>query len=115
MRASHKPMFDDDDEFADVGTLQQIPNRGVRFVEVDDRDIMIFRDEATVVALGGNCTHAFASLRDAEISGRTIICSGHGARFDLMTGKSLSGSCPNLPKFEVRLLGARVLVRRDKN
>jgi naphthalene 1,2-dioxygenase ferredoxin component len=109
-------MFDDDDdEFADVGSLQQVPNRGVRFVEVDGRDVMLFRADANVVALGGNCTHAFASLRDGEVEGTTIVCGRHGARFDLTTGRSLSGTCPDLPVFVVKLAGSRVLVKRDRD
>ena len=109
-------MFDDDDDdFADVGSLQQIPKGGVRFVEVDGRELMLYRSDEVVVAMGGNCTHAFASLRDGDVEGTTIVCKRHGARFDLKTGRSLSGTCPNLPRFEVQIAGARVLVKRDRD
>ena len=95
-------MFDDDDdEFADVGSVQQMPNRGVRFVEVGEREVLIYREDAVIVAMGGNCTHAFASLRDATIEAGVITCKRHGAKFDLKTGKSLSSMCPSLPRFEV--------------
>jgi nitrite reductase/ring-hydroxylating ferredoxin subunit len=106
---------DDDDEFADVGSLMQVPNRGIRFVEVGGRDVMLFRIDDKVVGHGGNCTHAFASLRDGEIDGTVITCRRHGAKFDLATGKSLSGTCPNLPRFEVKVERNRVLVRRDRD
>ena len=108
-------MFDDDDAFEDVGTVQQIPKRGIRFVEVGGRDVMLSRFDSEILAMGGNCTHAFASLRDAEISGTTIKCRRHGAQFDLRTGHSLSGTCPNLPRFEIKLAGVRVLVRCDND
>jgi nitrite reductase/ring-hydroxylating ferredoxin subunit len=116
MRTALQTMFDDDDEeFADVGSVQQVPNRAVRFVEVDGREVMLFRADHAVVALGGNCTHAFASLRDGAIDGTVITCRRHGARFDLTNGRSLSGMCPDLPRFEVKIAGARVLVRRDRD
>ena len=66
-------MFDDDDDdFADVGTAAQIPNGGIRVVAVGGRDIMLTRFGDDIAAMGANCTHAFASLRDGEIVGTTI-------------------------------------------
>lgn len=106
--------FDDDDEdgFADVGTLQQIPNRGIRFVDVGDKEILLYREDNAITAMSGNCTHAFASLRDGTVEAGVITCKRHGAKFDLKTGKSLSSMCPSLPCFEVQMNGNRVQVKK---
>jgi nitrite reductase/ring-hydroxylating ferredoxin subunit len=96
--------------FEDVAALQQIRDGGVLFVEVGGRDVLLFRRGDTIVALGANCTHAFASLAEARIEGTVIICRAHGARFDLNTGRSLNGSCPNLPVYAAKVVGRQVLV-----
>lgn len=103
---------DDEEEFADVGTLQQIANRGIRFVEVGDREVLLYREDNMIVAMSGNCTHAFASLRDGTVENGVITCRRHGAQFDLKTGKSLSSMCPSLPRFEVQMNGVRVQVKK---
>jgi nitrite reductase/ring-hydroxylating ferredoxin subunit len=104
---------DDDDEFADAGTLQQIPNRGIRFVDIGDKEILLYREDNTIVAMSGNCTHAFASLRDGTVEDGIITCKRHGAKFDLKTGKSLSSMCPSLPRYQVQMSGNRVQIKKD--
>lgn len=99
------------DDYEDVAALHQIRDGGVLFVDAGSVDVMLFRQGETVRALGPNCTHAFASLRDARIEGTTITCLRHGARFDLTTGRSLGGNCPNLPTYPVKREGERILVR----
>lgn len=99
------------DGFEDVCTLYQIPDGGVRMVEAGGRDVLLSRFGKDVFAVGGHCTHAMASLADARVDGDVLTCSHHGARFDRRTGRSLSGSCPNLPVYAVRVVGAVVEVK----
>jgi 3-phenylpropionate/trans-cinnamate dioxygenase ferredoxin subunit len=109
-------MFDDEDEeFTDVGTVHQIPNRRPHFVEVGGRDVILFRMDDRIVALSGKCTHASAPLSEGEVDGNEIRCLRHGARFDLTTGRSLTSLCRDLPRFEVRREGVRVLVKRERS
>lgn len=97
--------------FDDVCSTLQVPERGAFFGEAAGRPVMLARAGGQIVAFGGNCTHAFAPLSEGRIEDGTVICARHGARFDLGTGKALSGGCPNLPRHEVRIEGRRVLVR----
>ena len=104
-------MAADDGDFEDAAWLHEIRDGGVLFVSAGETEVMLTRSGDAVLALGANCTHAFASLRDARIEDGTLVCARHGARFDLATGRALGGGCPDLPVFTVRLRGARVLVR----
>ncbi|WP_342363933.1 Rieske (2Fe-2S) protein [Terrarubrum flagellatum] len=99
------------DDYEDVAALHQIRDGGVFFVDAGATDVMLFRQGDTVRAFGANCTHAFASLRDGRVEGGTITCLRHGARFDLTSGRSLGGNCPNLPSYAVKREGARILVK----
>lgn len=106
--------FDDEDEdgFHDVASIHQVPNRRPFFVEAGGQDVLLYRTDERIVAMSGMCTHAFSSLREARVEGDQIVCARHGARFDLATGRSLSTMCRDLPRYEVRREGVRVLVRR---
>jgi nitrite reductase/ring-hydroxylating ferredoxin subunit len=98
-------------EFEDAASVHQIPDGGIFFVDIGELDILLYRKGERIVALGGNCTHAFSSLREGRVESGVITCARHGARFDLATGRSISGNCLNLPTYQVRIAGERVLVR----
>jgi len=99
------------DDYEQVASLHQLRDGRVFFARAGQTEVMLFRRGDTIHAYGAHCTHAFASLRDAQVDGTTITCERHGARFDLVTGRSLSGNCPNLPTYPVKRVGDRVLVR----
>ncbi len=92
----------------------QVPASGVFFTALGSQEIMLARDKTgNIVALSGFCTHSMGRLEGGKIDGDEIICSHHGARFNFRTGKAMS-SCPNLPKYEVKIAGRRVLVRLNR-
>ncbi|MCU4652092.1 Rieske (2Fe-2S) protein [Roseibacterium sp. SDUM158016] len=100
------------DDFVDVCTTLQVPASGAHFVSARGRDVMLTRGkDQQIIAFAGNCTHAFAPLKDGRIENGEVVCALHGARFDLATGRARSGGCPNLPRLAVRIEGRRVLVR----
>lgn len=104
--------LDNADEFADVGSVMQVPRNGPWFVTAGGREVILCRSGDEIVAFSGNCTHNFARLSQGEVEGNVVICPAHGARFDCSTGKAMSSMCRDLPKVEVRIKGRRVLVRR---
>ena len=75
------------------------------------------RADGAVREAAKSTDYAAASWRrgndDVEVEGDEITCPHHGARFDFRTGKAKS-SCPNLPRFEVKVEGRRVLVRPSR-
>jgi len=100
------------EDFADVGSVQQVPRSGPWFVTAGGREVILCRRGEEIVAFSGNCTHNFARLSEGETEGNILICPRHGARFDCTTGKALSAICTDLPKVEVRIRARRVLVRK---
>jgi vanillate O-demethylase monooxygenase subunit len=57
-----------------------------------NQEIVLFRDESgSVVAVSGLCPHRWAPLAGGVISGSTIECPYHGAKFDR------NGQCVHLP------------------
>jgi 3-phenylpropionate/trans-cinnamate dioxygenase ferredoxin component len=57
---------------------------------IDGREILICRANGDYFALSGRCTHAAWPLASEPIEGTEIVCTLHGARFDVRDG------CPTL-------------------
>lgn len=101
-------------DFEDACSTMQVPAKGVFFTAIGSQELMLARDRAgNIVAFSGFCTHSMGRLEGGPVEGDEITCPHHGARFDIRTGKAKS-SCPNLPKFEVKVEGRRVLVRPSR-
>lgn len=89
----------------------QVPLKGVFFTSIGSQEIMLARNSAgDIVAFSGFCTHSMGKLEGGRVEGDEITCPHHGARFDIRTGQA-KNACPDLPRFEVKIDGRRVLVR----
>lgn len=55
-----------------------------------DREIALFRVGDEYFAIDACCSHEKASLLLGDVSDHEVMCSLHGARFDLRTGRNLS-------------------------
>jgi len=63
-----------------------------RVVQVGDREILVCRTAADrYFALASRCSHAAWPLADEPVEGSHIVCTLHGARFDMRDGCPVSG------------------------
>lgn len=59
--------------------------------EVAGRELLVCRIGAAYFALASRCTHGAWPLLGEPIEGMQIVCTLHGARFDLRDGCPTSG------------------------
>ncbi|HIF95085.1 MAG: non-heme iron oxygenase ferredoxin subunit [Myxococcales bacterium] len=59
--------------------------------EIEGKDVLICRLNEDYYAVANRCTHAAWRLSEESIAGMEIVCSLHGARFDLRDGCPTSG------------------------
>lgn len=62
-----------------------------RVVEIGDREILVGRVGERYFAVASRCPHAAWPLADEPVEGLQIVCTLHGARFDLRDGCPVSG------------------------
>ena len=74
-----------------LGTLDGFPDGQGKPIVVAGRKIAIFRLGEQVYALHNACPHNRVPLSAGIVTGHTLICRAHGARFDLKTGTVLRG------------------------
>jgi len=92
--------------YVKVATKSEIPVGKMKHIEVNGKEIMIANVEGKFYAISDRCGHENARLSTGTLAGTTVICPFHYARFDVTTGKLISG--PILEGSEVAKILAKV-------
>jgi len=108
-------------EFQPVAQLADLEDNRPHRVEVWDEDerraigVVLVRQGARVHAMGARCSHRGGPLDQGWVLAGALVCPWHGSRYDLATGWPSSGpsTCPQ-PRYEVRLRGGAVEIRREQ-
>ena len=99
--------------FTEVARLEEIPDGGMKQVNVRGDLVGLYRCGECVYALGDICTHEHAYLTDGdfEVDDMEVECPLHGSRFDVRTGsvRILPATKP-VNTYEVKVEGDLVLV-----
>ena len=95
----------------DVGPADAFAEDTITAVTVDDRELVIVRQDGRVYAMPDRCTHAKKPLHDGELDvpGK-ITCIHHGATFDLETGAATMPALKKLQLFDAAIQDGRVVV-----
>jgi 3-phenylpropionate/trans-cinnamate dioxygenase ferredoxin subunit len=109
-------------EFVKVAEISEIPIGNLKMVKLEEKEILITNIDGKYYAVGNRCTHAGGDLSKGSLDGNIITCPRHGSKFDLTTGKVVSG--PKIlflrPKiedndfYEVKVDGKEILLKIDK-
>lgn len=97
----------------------EVPEGGIRSHNVSGKDILIIRQDGRYYAIDRRCSHVGADLLKGELKKNIITCPRHGSKFDIMTGKSISGprigfiklKTKDIEIYETKIEGDRILVR----
>jgi apoptosis-inducing factor 3 len=78
---------------------------------VDGEEAVLVRVDDVLYAVGGLCTHYHARLCDGLLTGTTLRCPMHHARFDVRSGEALHAPALDaLPCWRVEQVGDRAVV-----
>ena len=75
-------------EFEFVAKTTDIPENGMKLVEVDDQLVLIIQVEKQYFCIDDVCTHDGGTLCDGTLDGHEIACPRHGAKFDVRNGEA---------------------------
>ena len=97
--------------YVTVAKKGEIPDGGLKYVEVQGKPIVLCRVGDEFYAVGNLCTHDGGPLSGGELDDHAIECPRHGARFDIRTGKvlCLPAAVP-IPAYPVRVEGDEIQV-----
>jgi len=103
-------------EFFEVAKVGELPDPGKKYVETDDRLVVLFHVDGEYHCLDDVCTHDGGPLGEGRLDDHTIACPRHGAKFDIRTGAALTMPATEATvAHEVKVEGDRVLVRLNED
>jgi len=79
-------------------------------VNVDGKEIAIYKIRDQYFSIENVCPHAYALLSDGLMEDDTIECPLHGAQFQISTGKCLSQMLRDLVKYPLKVEGNDILI-----
>ena len=103
-----KPMADN---WIEIGTLSDIPQKGARVVETGQGDIAVFRTaDDEVFALKDSCPHKGGPLSQGIVHGKRVACPLHDWKIHLDSGEAVAPDEGCAASFPVRLEGETVFL-----
>jgi nitrite reductase/ring-hydroxylating ferredoxin subunit len=106
-------MHDPDEEpFARLFALSELPPGSAKMESVGDYDIAIFNVDGKLFAIDDVCPHFGTSLFEGRVEDEIVICPSHGWRFNLSDGKMNPGR-RSVPVFDVRVEDGDIYVSRE--
>ena len=107
--------------FVSVAETAEIPSGKMKIVKLEEKEILIANVNGKYYAIGNRCTHAGGNLSNGSLEGSVVTCPKHGAKFDVTTGKVVSGpkvlflrlKIKDESSFEVKVKGKDILLKRD--
>jgi nitrite reductase/ring-hydroxylating ferredoxin subunit len=77
-------------EFVEVAKVNEISDGKMKHIEVDGKEVLIANIGGKFYAINDRCGHMNALLSMGNLTGNTVTCPFHGAKFDVTNGKKLS-------------------------
>jgi nitrite reductase/ring-hydroxylating ferredoxin subunit len=77
--------------FVKVAETSEIPSGKMKAIRFEEKELLVANVSGAYYAIGNRCTHAGGDLSKGTLDGTTVTCPKHGGKFDITTGKVVSG------------------------
>ncbi|MDE3229157.1 MAG: Rieske 2Fe-2S domain-containing protein [Chloroflexota bacterium] len=93
--------------------VAEMPANGLKRVVVAGAPVVMLRMGDRYYAIGATCSHAGGPLDEGELQGDVVQCPWHGSRFNMRTGKPVTGPASIAqPRYDVRVRDGMIELRR---
>jgi nitrite reductase/ring-hydroxylating ferredoxin subunit len=104
--------------FIEVGQLNEVPAGTMKSFTTGGKIICVANVGGTLYAIENACTHMRGNLSQGKLEGKIVTCPLHGSRFDVTTGKCISGPAfifnppekRDEPAYEVKVEDGRIKI-----
>ena len=105
--------------FVKIGKIFDVKDGTMKKFEVEGKEILVSNIGEKYYAINNKCTHRNGDLSQGKLEGNIVTCPKHGSKFDITTGKVISG--PKIPllklkindeeKYEIKIDGENILIK----
>ena len=100
--------------FVEVAHLEQVPPGEGTTRTVQGKDLALFNVDGTIYAMDDSCLHQGLSLGTSRLDGKIVTCRGHGWKYNVTTGSTLSSPGYGVATYPVRVVDGKILVAIDE-
>ena len=97
-------------KFEKAAKKSEIPEDTGKLVNVNGKDIALFKADGKVCAIYSMCPHQGGPLDEGGITGKNVTCPWHGWEFDVTTGVCTFNKAIHVTTFKVKEEGDDVYV-----
>ena len=90
--------------FVKIGTPSDVALGKTKMFKVGEKEYLVANVNRKYYAIGNRCTHANADLSKGALEGNVVTCPRHKSKFDVTTGKVISG--PKIPLIHPKIKDA---------
>lgn len=87
--------------FEKVCKVLDIEDGTMKKFEIGGKEILISNIDGKYYAINNKCTHRNGDLSQGKLEGNIVTCPKHGSKFDITTGKVVSG--PKIPLLKLKI------------
>jgi len=99
--------------FIKIAELKDMPSDMAIMVEVEGKEVALFRVNGAFCAISAMCSHREGPLHQGLVEGNTVTCPWHFAKFDLKSGEALTPPAPSgVQTYEVRVEGNDIKIAK---
>jgi 3-phenylpropionate/trans-cinnamate dioxygenase ferredoxin subunit len=100
--------------YVEVANLEQLrPGRGTA-ITLEGKDIALFNVDGVIYATDDGCLHQGLSLGTSELKGKVVTCRGHGWKYDVTTGSTLSSPGYGVAAYPAKVVDGKIMVAIDE-
>jgi nitrite reductase (NADH) small subunit len=86
-----------------VASLQDVPPNTLTRVSVSGEEVVLYRKQDEILAVGNECPHEGGSLCDGWVEGEIVVCPNHGWEIDLRSGACMTVPGERVPRYAVAI------------
>ena len=93
-----------------VAKTFDVPEGKMKHVEVNGLELLIANVKGKFYAVGDRCPHLNAKVSEGTLDKTIVTCPRHLSKFDVTTGRVISGTRSSLPSYDVKVDGENLLI-----
>ena len=84
-----------------VANISEVTLGQMKMVQADNIPLLIANVDGYYYAVYALCTHYAGDLSQGKLNGKIVTCPNHGSKFDVTSGKAVSGPVKPLGRPEI--------------
>lgn len=96
-------------EWHDLMAEADLPLREAQYLEVDGRNLFVYRTENAIKVYDSRCPHQETNIPHLALDGQQLTCPKHGWAFDIESGTCIKNGKRPLRGFEHKVENGRIL------